>query len=241
MASGPGGRLELPAGPGALDLWSAPLDQAPPHAALAAMLSTDEQRRADRFQRPQDRDRFISARTFLRLLLGRYLDVDPASVPLRTGPNGKPEVEHGELSFNLAHARDLAVCVIGTAGVAVGVDVERLEPIRDAPGVERMILSSVERALMDRLPAPRRLRRLYETWTCKEALLKAAGTGLDRPLDTIELTFAQDEAPGIVAASVDGTASPFSLRTFEPAPGHIGAIAASCPVVRLSHHSWRWS
>lgn len=232
---------EVPA-QGCLDIWSADLEPAAPRLpVLAAMLAGDEQERAGRFKAPRDRDRFIVGRGFLRALLARYLGVAPEAVPLRAGPQGKPEVEQGALAFNLAHAGHVASCVIGHGSSAVGIDVEAVAPMRDADGAAAVMMSPVEKSRLYALPPSDRLRRLYQTWTCKEAVLKADGTGLDRPLDGFEVLFEPGQAPRLVNLTPGSPlAARFWLRGFEPAPGFTGAVASSLPIARIRYRQWSW-
>jgi 4'-phosphopantetheinyl transferase len=65
----------------AVHVWRAALDvPAPRVRALESLLSPDERQRAARYGFARDRRRFVAARATLRLLLGRYLEIDPASV-----------------------------------------------------------------------------------------------------------------------------------------------------------------
>ncbi|MEK8173120.1 hypothetical protein NKH77_41520 [Streptomyces sp. M19] len=52
------------------------------------ILDADEQERAGKFLRAEDRERYAAAHVGLRQLLGAYLDVEPAAVPspARTAP-----------------------------------------------------------------------------------------------------------------------------------------------------------
>ena len=120
---------EMSASAGEVHLWKASLDQ--PESvldALAASLSADERRRAERFHFVRDRRRFIAARGVLRDILGRYLRVPAGSVNLVTMEHGKPELADrtgNGLQFNLSHSHDLAVYAI-TCRRKVGVDIERV-------------------------------------------------------------------------------------------------------------------
>ena len=232
---------QIPAA-GALDLWSADLPEGTELLrAQAATLAVDERERAARFRVAAGRDRFIAARGFLRAVVATYLGLRPQAVPLRAGAHGKPELEAGALAFNLAHAGNVAVCVVARDGVAVGIDTERIAPMRDADGAARLMMSAGELSRLDALPPPDRLRRLYETWTCKEAVLKAVGTGLDRPLDAFEILFEPCGPPRIGDLEPGSTlAARYWLRRFEPAAGFAGAVASSEPIARIRYRHWSW-
>jgi len=72
--------------PRTVDVWSAALDPPAPSASLLRdYLSPDESRRAGRFVRDRDHDRFVAGRAFLRLLLGQCLGEDPRALVFRYG------------------------------------------------------------------------------------------------------------------------------------------------------------
>src|ERR1700722_10814114 len=71
---------------------------------LFALLDHAERTRAARFLVPEPRIQFILSRAFLRIVLGRYLRIEPREVRFRTGEQGKPELaEASGLYFNLSH------------------------------------------------------------------------------------------------------------------------------------------
>jgi len=72
-------------------VWAATLDL--PAAALSACqetLSGTELARAARFRFQQHRNRFIAGRGLLRVILGRYLQIEPRAIEFAYGPQGKP-------------------------------------------------------------------------------------------------------------------------------------------------------
>ena len=75
---------------------------------LERSLSSDEIVRANRFYFQKDRDRFIVARGMLRLILSRYLYIDPGHVRFCYGKYGKPyittELNDSTLCFNMSHS-----------------------------------------------------------------------------------------------------------------------------------------
>ena len=113
---------------GEVHVWRIELEQ--PNDLLKnfrATLDPDELERARRFHFDKHRRHFIVGRGFLRNILGRYLEVEPAALRFSYGPYGKPalagEYENSKLRFNLSHSHNLALFAI-TEEKHLGVDVE---------------------------------------------------------------------------------------------------------------------
>src|SRR3954463_3524068 len=116
-----GGRL----GPGESHVWSVALDAQP--ASVGAALSEDELLRAARFKVEDGRRNFVATRGALRILLGRYLDEDPAAIRFTASKNGKPGLVHPSMPlFNVSHSGDAGLIAIARADV--GVDIEEVVP-----------------------------------------------------------------------------------------------------------------
>jgi 4'-phosphopantetheinyl transferase len=173
-------------------------------APLRALLSPDERERAARFVFHEHRRRFIVARARLRQLLGARLGVGAETIAFRYAPAGKPALAagHRDLRFNLAHCGDVAVYAFAD-GCEVGVDVERERAIEDAEAIAERVFSPAERDAC-------RARGFLYCWTRKEAFVKALGSGLSCPLTELDLS-----------AAPQG----WSVRSFVPHPGLIGAVA----------------
>ena len=94
---------------------------------MAQCLSENELIRAGRFHFKQDRLRFIVCRAVLRMILGRYLHIEPNRVQFSYGPYGKPYLEEtvgdGTLQFNLGHSNDIALYAV-TRCREIGVDID---------------------------------------------------------------------------------------------------------------------
>ncbi len=143
---------------------------------------------------------------------------------------------------DVAHSGALAL--IATAGFEVGVDVEAPRRIRDPVGLAARFFTPAEREHVERAPADRRERRFLELWTAKEAVLKATGRGL-AGLEEVELAF----GPGGEPSGAIASGQPWEVCCFEPALGHVAAVAArelpserppvggfgSCPARRLAN------
>ena len=208
---------------GVVHLWSASLVAAPSRVqSLRQTLTADEISRAERFHFQKDREHFIVARGLLRLILSRYLDLEPPELRFRYGAYGKPALAvcpaDEILHFNLAHSNGLALYAI-TQGCEIGVDLEYVR--EDFPGFEiaERFFSRGEVAMLRELPPRRRQEAFFTFWTLKEACIKANGQGLSLGLDRFD-----------VSALVSGSEGPhpcggWLLQRLVPAPGYIGAVA----------------
>jgi 4'-phosphopantetheinyl transferase len=153
---------------------------------MAQCLSEKELIRAGRFHFKQDRVRFIACRAVLRMILGRYLHIEPNRVQFSYGPYGKPclkeTVGDDMLQFNLGHSNDIALYAF-TRCREIGVDIEYLRALPDADQFAARFFAADEIATLNALPASQRRQAFFNCWTRKEAYVKAIGKGLFQPLD----------------------------------------------------------
>lgn len=161
------------------------IDLTAQHAAinrLSPLLDKDEQSRAARFIVPKPRIQFILSRAFLRIALGRYLQIEPGEVRFRTAERGKPELaEECGLHFNLSHTDGATVIAVTRAG-HVGVDVERIRENLEPLELGARFFSPKESDWLQSQPADQRFGAFFACWTAKEAYVKACGSGLSAPL-----------------------------------------------------------
>lgn len=230
---------ELPSSPPELaadevHVWRSVLDLRPQAVEQAmSTLSEDERRRAARLRFPIHRDRFVASHGVLRSVLGNYLGLSPAAVPIGALPSGKPEIESGsrgrEIEFNLSHSGDVVLIAV-TRGRAVGVDLERMR--RGVP-LERLadrFFSPRETVALRRLPHAVRPAAFFACWTRKEAFLKASGHGLERGLPLALGGFTVSVAPRAAPASPtlpgrSAEAGRWWLMNLDVAIGYAGALA----------------
>lgn len=144
-------------------------------ADLYARLTPEERVRADRYRIAKAREQFVIGRGLLRGLLGDVLDLDPAAVPLAYLPSGKPVLAGpgAPFHFNVTHTDGVLVLVAGLR--RVGVDVECVRAMDDAEGLVSRYFSAAEAEAFRALPAAQRSVAFFRGWTCKEAVIKAAG------------------------------------------------------------------
>lgn len=131
----------------------------------------------------------VRTRAELRRMLARETGLPPYKVPIVCGAHGKPRCTHPEaadLDFSVSHTDDCAIIALGEAA-GVGVDVEQV--LQEEPSEENLqiVFNEEEFRAWAALPTSEQRRTAFtQTWTIKEAALKASGMGLDG--DTHELT-----------------------------------------------------
>lgn len=194
----------------------------------AAVLSDSERERAGRFVFVSDCTRFIVARATLRRLLAKRLAVKPEDIEFVYGEQGKPALgarfEDSKLFFNVSHSDDLAVYAFSSAG-EIGVDVEAVRWFADSDDVAARVFSPAERQAYAALDPLYRPAGFFNCWTRKEAFIKALGDGLDRSLDSFDVSLAPDEPARILRIEdTPGERCGWSVESFVPAPGFIAAV-----------------
>jgi 4'-phosphopantetheinyl transferase len=191
-------------------------------------LTADERARAERFRRSQDCRRFIVRRAWLRNILGEYLDEPPGLLRFGSTEHGKPYLAAAtDLKFSVSHSEDLSVFAFAFDR-EVGVDVERIRSDLDLEQMASGVLSEVEQIQFRALPPDLRLEAFFRCWSCKEAFLKATGTGLSRSLGEFDVIVHPAEPARIVATRPDATeAGRWSLRAFRARDDYQVALAVS--------------
>jgi 4'-phosphopantetheinyl transferase len=209
-------------------LWRVDLTQPiAPIDTLLEILSVEEQDRARRFHFEVDRQRFIVGRGTLRILLGRYLQVEPQQLQFKYGDRGKPLLAEpfcrSQIQFNVSHSQNLALYAIA-CGREVGVDVEQIRPIRDLDRLAARFFSAREYAHLQTLELEARLEPFFGYWTCKEAYVKACGVGLSLPTREIEVMLEPGQECFLQISGCEENAKNWSLKTLKVIDNFIGAI-----------------
>jgi len=173
-----------------LHVWLIDLSRSTPETDGEGILGPEEVERAARLRSERARSRFRSSHLAMRKILAGYLGRRPGALAFQLGEAGKPRLSGGEegdphLWFNLSHSGDIALCAVSTCG-EIGVDVEEVTPLRDVERLATRHFSPEELVDWQALDGSKRLDGFYRVWTRKEALLKAAGLGLSRPLERVD-------------------------------------------------------
>jgi 4'-phosphopantetheinyl transferase len=227
---------------GEVHVWFASLGQPPqPVQDPASPLSSDERVRAEQFHFDRDRQRFISARSLLRTILGEYLGAPPASLVFRYDAKGKPALSEcwtGALEFNVSHSRDGALYALARDR-RVGVDLEFVRPLDDLHEMALRVLSEQEQGALGRATPSEKLRLFYEFWTRKEAFIKATGEGLSFPVNQIEASLPLGQSSRRLGPVGGGGGKPtWTLRALAPDPAFAAALVVEGDTIDVQYGRW---
>ena len=230
----PGGELSL--GADEVHVWILELEAAAPRLEeLGAVLSEDERERASRFKFPELRRRFTVSHAGLRIILGRYLGMNPGSIVFQYAERGKPSLDPSlgrELpEFNVAHSSELALVAV-SSGRVVGVDLERKQWKDSLEDVATRYFSRGECGILrDATTTTEKADCFFSLWSMKEAILKATGEGIT-DLTRVEVL------PELKVTGDEVDATRWKLHDLSPIAGFGAALAVEGAGVRLS--CWRW-
>jgi 4'-phosphopantetheinyl transferase len=171
-------------------LWFTSLDKPRwQQKSLSILLNEDELLRAEKFLSERDRARFIVGRGLLRRILGYYTGVEPSQLGLSYGERGKPFLEDlggdNPLHFGQAHSGGYILYAIAKGG-EVGVDLERIEQIREAKEMAFRFFPGLDAIKIAALWGRKQAEAFFDSWTGREAYLKGLGCGLSIPLKEVD-------------------------------------------------------
>jgi phosphopantetheinyl transferase len=168
----------------------------------------------------------------VRQVLGRYLRVSASEARYARDANGRPVVcGSDDLRISISHT-DGAVLVAAGVLCRLGVDVE---PVRDR-GLRRLahhVLTGSELDELERHDSAHRNEVFLGYWTRKEALLKAAGTGLAVEPGLIELPPSRSSPHPIALPKRLGHAGEWWIVELDLG-GYAAALAVDVPAPRVN-------
>ena len=185
-----------------------------------ALLDARELACVERRYRPGDRVSLILAYALHRLLLSVLLDIAPGDVPIGRDAKGCPQLPGHRLWTSLSHADGHLAFAFSRVG-PVGIDIEPSKRATELPEIADRVSTPAEASVMQQLDGPARARALLELWVRKEALLKAAGIGLERAMESFD-------APVAAALRLEGLEA-VRARMLSSGPDCVAAIASVEP------------
>jgi 4'-phosphopantetheinyl transferase len=191
---------------GEVHVWRARLSSSTAELSRrCSLLSSDEQKRADRFRFEQDRSRFILGRIIARSVLSHCLQQPAGDVQLRLDHLGKPfipECFEASIHFNISHSGDYVLFAIAR-DLRVGVDVEQIRETKDLNDIAARYFSKNEYLRLLTVPERMRTTSFYRCWTMKEAYVKAHGEGFGLATDSFDVAFLPGEMPRLLETRFD--------------------------------------
>lgn len=196
---------------------------------LRQLLETEEQSRADRFYRKDDRVRYVVSHGAVRVILSRYAGIAPGSLCFAKSFYGKPklllEATKPDIRFNLSHSRELAVCAVAHA-CELGIDIEKADPGRVSMNIAERFFSRREISDLQRKSGADRVSGFYNCWTRKEAYSKGRGEGLSVPLRDFDVSLECYGSSLLLDSRIDpNDITRWNLRSLQTAEGYVSALA----------------
>jgi 4'-phosphopantetheinyl transferase len=137
------------------------------------------------------------------------------NVEIRPAVSGAPEVffagQPAPITVSLSHRDGIALCAVAPSSVALGCDLELIEPRSEAFAAD--YFTTEEKELVARARAEDRSRLLTLLWSGKESALKALREGLR--LDTRSVVFSLDD---VEQGGAEEGLGPFADSVLTPPP-----------------------
>lgn len=164
--------------------------QTNPLEAGTKVLSEPENARVSRLLLPEKRDLLSASLAERRHLLAGLLGCEPAGLRIAHDDQGKPGLpDYPDISISFSDSEDWNGLAL-FRDRPVGIDVELVRPVLWEPMLNMLAeddeADDIRAILADRAE----LDTFFRCWTAKEAILKAAGTGLKGGARRIRLPFA---------------------------------------------------
>ena len=177
--------------------WFVPasVDQAELDACME-LLSDAERSRMDRFRHEGARQQFIVGHGVIHLLLKKYLKDEYSNLYWQETAHHKPFIQLPDasrpLEYNLSHCEGFIAVAFGRH--SQGIDIEKVRHLDDLEGICRQVFtdSEIEQVFATKDPE-RQSHTFFKFWTCKEAALKADGTGFMKDPKSLQLNFDSKE------------------------------------------------
>jgi 4'-phosphopantetheinyl transferase len=224
-------------------VWRITLDWPPARLrALNAILSINEQQKADGFHFALDRARYVVGRGVLRTILSRCMKREAKQLCFGCSTFGKPYLAAGSndipVQFNISHSGEV-VLIAFTVGRAVGIDVERMRTDLEVDRIATSVFSPYERLALQSFPAHLRFHAFFDCWTRKEAYVKAIGNGLSLPLAQFDVCFLPGHDPALLATRPDtAEARRWQIKAVDVGPDYRAAVAVEGTGCQLKIWDW---
>jgi 4'-phosphopantetheinyl transferase len=209
---------------------------------LKGILSNEERTKAEGFYFKIDQWRYIIVRAILRIILAKYLCLEPEQIRFNYGTHDKPALSDvlktHRVNFNLSHSQNIALYVI-VCDREVGIDIENIRTDLDVLGIAEHWFSQREAAVIRELSSDAQKKAFFTIWTRKEAYLKAKGVGLAQ-LNGFEVLLHLGELTILMSSEEDShEPSLWKLEDLAVDPDYAATVAVEGKT--WTPKFWQWS
>lgn len=149
-----------------------------PNAAALQELSGQDQARVSRLVSSQKQDALAASLVERRRLLSRLLDCDIRTLSIAHDEAGRPCLpDHQDTAISFSDSEGWNALALSRTGV-IGIDLEQLRELAWEPMLPMLASEGEAPAIRDSVNGRGSTEPFFRCWTAKEAILKAAGTGL---------------------------------------------------------------
>ncbi|CAG9933603.1 4'-phosphopantetheinyl transferase family protein [Candidatus Nitrotoga arctica] len=225
---------------GELHIWKIELDYDNGHwQPLMALLSDDEQIKADRYRFDKLRLRYIAGRAALRKLLGGYMGREPEALIFDYNDYGKPSLQNIDngLCFNVSHSGEtmLAAFVLNSE---VGIDIEAIQQNIDYVDICQRWFSVQENNALQDLPEEQRIAAFFRAWTRKEAYIKARGIGLSYSLNRFSVSLDESSSALLEHHDCPQEIKSWQIYNIEVSSAYSAAVAIEAARWDIRHYNF---
>lgn len=223
---------ELSLSPECIDVWKIDLKSEDRNIFMHAQyLTSEENARAGKYVNGKKSREFIITRSVLRNVLGHVLNENPKYLDItytRLGmPVLTPRSGHPAVCFNVSHSYDLALIAVAL-DQPVGIDIEKIRNDIDHQGLSKRFFSENEYRNIMEYQGQDRLRAFFATWTRKESIVKAMGTGIASGLKSFDVSVGPDSPPELKETRWDNDVSAdWILNTIDADDDYFACLANS--------------
>ncbi|HEY1193018.1 4'-phosphopantetheinyl transferase family protein [Flavobacterium sp.] len=185
---------------------------------LSKFLSDKEIKKAKRYYKESDTNRFITYRAILKFILAAHSNLRIKDVYFDYNFNKKPYlISHPWLHFNVSHSEEYAAIAISRK--KVGIDIEYMsndfkfttllpDVFEDNEVLQIQNSSDIKHAF-------------YTSWTRKEAFVKALGKGIDEDFKNLPSLDGQYHIDSTLLRNTQN----WQVYSFDFAENYLGAVA----------------
>ena len=196
-------------------------------------VSAREMATALRYRRRQDAVRHVVGRALTRALLARELGIPKLTEEFSTNAWDKPVLPASGIEFSISHSGSFVWTAVSRAG-AIGIDIERVDAAVDYHDLAG-IFHPAECSAIRALPAQLARDAFYRCWTRKEAVVKALGEGLSRPLTSFRV-LTDVAASNWLVAPPPTAAKGWTCLDLPSTAGYHVSVAAMSPELTIAFH-----